>query len=479
MFRSSLALFLAGWFAFVAPLSVFAGEHQGPSSSGGGHVIQDEGVDLAAASRLDMTGAAATCSTTGDVTTCDFSALGGGDVAGPAASTDSELPLFSLATGKALKRSNTLSGFVELSSGVVAAIGSTGTGNVCRAGSPTFTGTVTIPTPFTLGAVSVLPTGTELNFVDGVTSGIQGQLDAKAPLAGPLFTGDPRSTTAPAADDSDTSLAPTSWVQGEIAALPGAGLAITGGVLRTDSNEEGFLADGGASALTCGAGTGGKMRVRDDGKLDYCDGAGTPALRTFDPLASGSGTIGGTLGTTPNAIPVADGAGGVTAKASTCTIDAGVITCPAAADGSRRHELAANTGVSTIGAGATGNCSLGFVGASVAAATPQYHCNGGSLTPITYTIASGAEALATSAITSEACSTADTAISATGVATTDTIQWTFNGDPTAVTGYAPVTAGGLSIFVYPTANAVNFKVCNPTASSITPGAVTLNWRVVR
>ena len=39
--------------------------------------------------------------------------------------------------------------------------------------SPTFTGTVTIPTPFTLGAVSVLPTGTELNFVGGVTSAIQ------------------------------------------------------------------------------------------------------------------------------------------------------------------------------------------------------------------------------------------------------------------------------------------------------------------
>jgi len=51
--------------------------------------------------------------------------------------------------------------------------------------SPTFTGTVTIPTPFTLGAVSVLPTGTELNFVDGVTSAIQTQLDAKEPLASP------------------------------------------------------------------------------------------------------------------------------------------------------------------------------------------------------------------------------------------------------------------------------------------------------
>lgn len=55
--------------------------------------------------------------------------------------------------------------------------------------SPTFTGTVTIPTPFTLGAVSVTPTGTELNFVDGVTSAIQTQLDAKAPLANPTFTG--------------------------------------------------------------------------------------------------------------------------------------------------------------------------------------------------------------------------------------------------------------------------------------------------
>lgn len=46
--------------------------------------------------------------------------------------------------------------------------------------SPTFTGTVTLPTPWTLGAVSVLPTGTELNFVDGVTSSIQTQLDGKA-----------------------------------------------------------------------------------------------------------------------------------------------------------------------------------------------------------------------------------------------------------------------------------------------------------
>lgn len=36
--------------------------------------------------------------------------------------------------------------------------------------SPTFTGTVTIPTPFTLGATSVTATGAELNILDGVTA---------------------------------------------------------------------------------------------------------------------------------------------------------------------------------------------------------------------------------------------------------------------------------------------------------------------
>jgi len=55
--------------------------------------------------------------------------------------------------------------------------------------SPTFTGTVTIPTPFTLGAVSVTATGTELNYVAGVTSAIQTQFTGKAALAGATFTG--------------------------------------------------------------------------------------------------------------------------------------------------------------------------------------------------------------------------------------------------------------------------------------------------
>lgn len=97
---------------------------------------------------------------------------------------------------------------------------------------------------------------------------------------------------------------------------------------------------------------------------------------------------------------------------------------------------------------------------------------------IARTVASGAKALGTGAISSATCATvaSDTA---TGTLTTDAITVSFNGDPTAVTGYTPVTSGALTIFYYPTADNVNFKVCNLTAGSITPGAVTINWRVVR
>lgn len=96
----------------------------------------------------------------------------------------------------------------------------------------------------------------------------------------------------------------------------------------------------------------------------------------------------------------------------------------------------------------------------------------------TLTVASGAKALLTGAIGSAACTAAQTA-TATGTLTTDTIAATFNGDPTAVTGYVPLTTGMLTIIPYPTTDTVNFKVCNNTSASITPGAITLNWRVTR
>lgn len=94
-------------------------------------------------------------------------------------------------------------------------------------------------------------------------------------------------------------------------------------------------------------------------------------------------------------------------------------------------------------------------------------------------IANGTAVLGTSAISSGACATVVTS-SGTGIATTDVITVGFNTDPTAITGYgASATGAVLTIYPYPTTNNANFRVCNSTASSITPGALTLNWKVVR
>ena len=96
----------------------------------------------------------------------------------------------------------------------------------------------------------------------------------------------------------------------------------------------------------------------------------------------------------------------------------------------------------------------------------------------TTTIASGMATLGTAQISSAACANA-VSVAATGVAATDVLTASFNGDPTGVTGYVPLTTGMLTIIAYPTAGYANFKVCNNTGSAITPGAITLNWRVVR
>lgn len=105
---------------------------------------------------------------------------------------------------------------------------------------------------------------------------------------------------------------------------------------------------------------------------------------------------------------------------------------------------------------------------------------GGSLALI---IASGTATLGTGAITSGTCAAAVNGTATQGsvanVLASDVITAGFNGDPTGVTGYIPATTGMLTIIPYPQAGAVSFKVCNNTSGSITPGAITLNWRVAR
>ena len=74
----------------------------------------------------------------------------------------------------------------------------------------------------------------ELNYTDGVTSNIQTQLNAKAALASPTFTGTPKAPTADAGTNT-TQIATTAYVKTEINnVLAAAGALIYKGTIGTD-----------------------------------------------------------------------------------------------------------------------------------------------------------------------------------------------------------------------------------------------------
>ena len=93
-------------------------------------------------------------------------------------------------------------------------------------------------------------------------------------------------------------------------------------------------------------------------------------------------------------------------------------------------------------------------------------------------IVSGTATMGTSPISANSCARAVT-IAATGTLTTSRIIATTNANISGITGYGYMSTDGLKIYVYPTAGNVNFQVCNPTSSSITPGsAIGINYLVI-
>jgi hypothetical protein len=62
---------------------------------------------------------------------------------------------------------------------------STALGLKAPLGSPTFSGTVSLPATTSIGTVDA----TEIGYINGLTSSVQTQIDLKAPLADPTFTG--------------------------------------------------------------------------------------------------------------------------------------------------------------------------------------------------------------------------------------------------------------------------------------------------
>jgi hypothetical protein len=92
--------------------------------------------------------------------------------------------------------------------------------------SPTFTGTVVLPSTTSIGTVSA----TEISYVDGVTSSIQTQLNAKASLASPTFTG--------------TAIVPNITMSGSINDVSATELNVLNGVASTLTSAELNILDG-------------------------------------------------------------------------------------------------------------------------------------------------------------------------------------------------------------------------------------------
>jgi hypothetical protein len=109
--------------------------------------------------------------------------------------------------------------------------------------SPTFTGTVTLPGSTSIGDVSNL----EIGYLNGVTSGVQTQLDAKAPLESPTFTG---TVTLPANTISQSMMGDDSVGTNEI-----VGFAVTEAKLAVNSVTEAKIADGSVTSAKIADGT--------------------------------------------------------------------------------------------------------------------------------------------------------------------------------------------------------------------------------
>lgn len=270
----------------------------------------------------------------------------------------------------------------------------------------------------------------------------------------------------------------TSGTSGGVLAFTASGTLASSGVLTDNRivlgagagaapNDAAGLATDGTSQLQLGvAGTSvGSVRLAN----------ATSGTITIQPAAGALGTVtltvpatSGTILQSGTAVTVAQGGTGIASGTS-----GGVPYFSGSTSIASSAALAANALVLGGGAGAAPATTTTGTGVVTALGV-----NTGSAGAFGVIIAKGTSAMGTSAISSGTCASVVTT-SATGVATTDVINWGFNTDPTAITGWGPSTSGGLFAYVYPTANNVNTKICNNTSGSITPTAMTINWIVIR
>ena len=207
---------------------------------------------------------------------------------------------------------------------------------------------------------------------------------------------------------------------------------------------------------------------------------------TWSVPASGSptGSAGGDLsGSYPN--PTVAKVNGVSYNSSPSTNTVAVVTGSNTTSYEKVPTAAGGTGVDLSASTGVVQDNAGTISASTALAngtTATTQSAGDNSTKVATTayvqaqigtvIANTTATVGTTAITANTCTSATT-VTMTGLASTNTLVFTPNADVSGVTGWG--SNGGLTIDAWPTSNTLNYKVCNQTGSSITPGgSVTFN-----
>lgn len=184
--------------------------------------------------------------------------------------------------------------------------------------------TVKATFPNVSGAVT--PTHTELNYVDGVTSAIQTQLDAKAALASPALTGTPTAPTATALTNS-TQIATTAYTDAAVTALgatkanlaspaltgtPTAPTATAGTSTTQIATTEFVTATAFASALPAQTGNAGKFVTTDGTNASWAEGLPSQATHANKVLTTNGTSSSWTADWPGNTLTVAKGGTGLT-----------------------------------------------------------------------------------------------------------------------------------------------------------------------
>jgi hypothetical protein len=163
-------------------------------------------------------------------------------------------------------------------------------------------------------------TSTEVSYLDGVTSSIQGQLNDKAPIASPNFIGEPTAPTA-AADQNDTAIATTAFVVGQASSVAPVvnGTAAPGASVKYARADHVHPTDTSRAPTSSPTFTG-TVTVSSSG-IAFADGIqtkqGTPSLTEIKPNI----TANATTSTLPNALTYRDSIAAIAGEFSV-TVDA-------------------------------------------------------------------------------------------------------------------------------------------------------------